>query len=159
PDGSNLVTTSVTNSYSDTSLAASTTYYYKVSALDTSNNEGIVSDEAGGTTSAPTVDYMHVESIDFKQKGPRWLDIMVTIYDSSGSPVSGATVYMDITISGSVSSVTAVTNAEGIATHKISRPDPGTYSVVVTNVTHSDFVYAAGANKENDDNYTVTSKK
>ena len=39
------------NSYSDTSgLTASTTYYYKVAAVDTSANIGILSDEGSGTT-------------------------------------------------------------------------------------------------------------
>ena len=41
-----------TNSYSDTGLTASTTYYYVVTAVDTSGNEGEASDEASGTTSA-----------------------------------------------------------------------------------------------------------
>jgi hypothetical protein len=42
-----------TASYSDTGLTASTTYYYKVAAVDTSNNIGALSDEASATTSGP----------------------------------------------------------------------------------------------------------
>ena len=100
---------------------------------------------------------MHIESIDFKQKGPRWLDIMVTIYDDTGSPVTGATVYMDITYpDGSVHSVSAVTNGKGIATYQISRPAKGTYTVTVTNVTHDTLTYDLDANKETTDSYTVT---
>ena len=38
----------VTNSYSNTGLSSSTTYYYKVAAVDTSANIGILSDEASG---------------------------------------------------------------------------------------------------------------
>ena len=39
----------VTNSYSNTGLSSSTTYYYKVAAVDTSANIGILSDEASAT--------------------------------------------------------------------------------------------------------------
>ena len=43
------------NSYSDTSgLTESTTYYYKVAAVDTSANIGILSDEGSGTTGDST---------------------------------------------------------------------------------------------------------
>ena len=41
--------TTSTNSYSNTGLSSSTTYYYKVAAVDTSGNIGILSDEASGT--------------------------------------------------------------------------------------------------------------
>jgi len=47
-----LIASSTTNSYSDTGLTASRTYYYVVSAADTSGNEGGTSGEASGTTSA-----------------------------------------------------------------------------------------------------------
>ena len=45
-----------TNSLSDTTLASSTTYYYKVAAVDTSGNIGPLSTEVSGTTSAPPPD-------------------------------------------------------------------------------------------------------
>ncbi|HID93008.1 MAG TPA: hypothetical protein EYP60_02825, partial [bacterium (Candidatus Stahlbacteria)] len=47
-----LIASPTTNSYSDVGLTASTTYYYVVSAVDVSGNEGESSDEASGTTSA-----------------------------------------------------------------------------------------------------------
>jgi len=47
-----LVASPITNSYSDVGLTASTTYYYVVSAVDTSGNEGEKSVEASGMTSA-----------------------------------------------------------------------------------------------------------
>ena len=47
-----LVASLTTNSYSDVGLTAFTTYYYIVSAVDVSGNEGEASNEASGTTSA-----------------------------------------------------------------------------------------------------------
>ena len=41
---------SATNTYSDTGLPQSSTYYYKVAAVDTSGNKGSVSDEISATT-------------------------------------------------------------------------------------------------------------
>ncbi len=124
-----------------TDNAAQTTYASQVTVN--------VVNVAGGT--------MHVESIDFKQKGPSWLDIMITIYDEAGSPVVGATVYMNLTYpDASVYSVSAVTNGNGIATYKINRPPTGTYTVTVTNVTHDTLTYDPDANVETMDSYTVT---
>ena len=45
-----LVSSPTMNSYSDVGLTASTTYYYMVTAVDNSGNEGDASDEASGTT-------------------------------------------------------------------------------------------------------------
>jgi subtilisin family serine protease len=59
-----LIASPITNSYSDTGLAPLTTYYYKVSAVDSSDNEGTASDEASGTTSEAGGDVMHVSDID-----------------------------------------------------------------------------------------------
>ena len=44
------VATPTTNSFSNTGLTASTTYYYKVSAVDASGNIGPLSAERSGTT-------------------------------------------------------------------------------------------------------------
>ena len=99
----------------------------------------------------------HVEKIDFAYTAkPAKLNIMVTIYDNAGLPVAGATVYMNIVYpSGSVKSVSAVTGTNGVASYTINRPAKGTYTVTVTNVTHSTLTYDAAANKETTDSYTV----
>ena len=54
PGTTTPVTTSATNSYSDTELTASTTYYYKVAAIDNAWNIGALSVEGSGTTSRPS---------------------------------------------------------------------------------------------------------
>lgn len=135
PDGSHILDARATDN------VAQTTYASQVTVT--------VDNVPGGT--------MHVESIDFKQKGPRWLDIMVTIYDNGGSPVTGATVYMDITYPDtSVHSVSAVTLDDGVATYHINRPAKGTYTVTVTEATHETLIYDSDANKETMDSYMVT---
>ena len=52
PDAGNLIDLPTTNSYQDTGLAPET-YYYKVTAVDTSGNEGLASEEAHETISKP----------------------------------------------------------------------------------------------------------
>ncbi|MDH5442875.1 MAG: fibronectin type III domain-containing protein, partial [Hadesarchaea archaeon] len=53
PGPGNFVTERTVSNYSDTGLSASTTYYYKVTAVDTSNNESNPSAQASATTEAP----------------------------------------------------------------------------------------------------------
>ena len=50
--GGSLLTTTTGTSYTDSGLAASTTYTYQVSAVDTSSNEGSLSVSASATTSS-----------------------------------------------------------------------------------------------------------
>jgi hypothetical protein len=50
------VATPTTNSYFDTGLSASTTYYYKIAAVDNAGNIGNLSDEASGITTTATAD-------------------------------------------------------------------------------------------------------
>jgi hypothetical protein len=53
PDAANLIAQPATASYSDSGLDSSTTYYYRVAAVDTSNNIGPMSSEESGTPEAP----------------------------------------------------------------------------------------------------------
>ena len=53
PDAGNFVAETTVSNYSDTGLSAGTTYYYKVTAVDTSGNESDPSAEASATTEAP----------------------------------------------------------------------------------------------------------
>ncbi|MCL6579636.1 MAG: S8 family serine peptidase, partial [Candidatus Bathyarchaeota archaeon] len=51
----NRIASTVINSYLDIGLAASTTYYYKVTAVDLAGNEGEPSEEVYGTTSEDAI--------------------------------------------------------------------------------------------------------
>ena len=76
------VASPTTNSYLDTELTASTTYYYKITAVDDSGNEGEASEQAQGTTAADTF-------------GPVTSDVV-----ASPNPTNGAaTVTLTATIS------------------------------------------------------------
>jgi fibronectin type 3 domain-containing protein len=93
--GYTLIAAPKVNSYSDTGLAAATTYCYVVSAVDAAGNEGMKSAEASGTTSQAAVNKMHVQSINMalKKVGINTYALAtVTIVDAAGTPVSGATV-------------------------------------------------------------------
>ena len=81
-----LVSSPTTNSYSDVGLTTSTTYYYIVSAVDVSGNEGEASDEASGTTSADDL------------LGPVTSNVV-----AEPSPTNGATL---VTLTADVSDVT-----------------------------------------------------
>jgi len=141
----------------DTTTVADGSHTLDARAIDNASQTTYANQVTVTVDNVPSENLMHVESIDFRQKGPQWLDIMVTIYDDAGTPVTGATVYMDIEYpDGSVPSVSVVTNGNGIATYQIRRPARGTYSVTVTSVTHDTLTYDPDANKETTDSYTVT---
>ena len=140
-----LIASPTTNSYSDTGLAPLTTYYYKVSAVDNSDNEGEASEEASGTTSEAGGDVMHVSAIDmwYTTGGPNYfIYTKVTIDDSNSAPVPEATVYLETTLQGgSTVSDSGSTNGEGSVTFKRRSKQAGTYTSTVTDVEKSGWTY------------------
>lgn len=162
PDASNLVASPTTNSYADTGLAASTTYYYRVTAVDNSGNEGIPSVETSGTTNAAPANTMHVASIDmskttYKAKGfYTYATATVTIVDASGLPVAGASV------SGHWSGLTndldsGVTDTAGrVSLNSNSVKNAvGTFTFTVDSVAKDGWTYDSNANSETSDSITV----
>lgn len=90
-----LVASPTADHYSDTGLTADTTYYYRVTAVDTSENEGAPSEVASGTTLPDT-------------EGPAALDVL-----ASPNPTNGAsTVTLTATIDDSASGNSTIVMAE-----------------------------------------------
>ena len=75
------------NNYSDTGLTAGTTYYYQVVAVDASQNKGLPSDEASGTTLPDT-------------KGPAALDVLASPNPTNGASTVTLTANIDDSASG-----------------------------------------------------------
>ena len=95
PDAGSLVASTTADHYPDTGLTADTTYYYRVTAVDASDNEGLPSEVASGTTLPDT-------------EGPAALDVL-----ASPNPTKEADmVTLTATIDDSASGNSTVTAAE-----------------------------------------------
>lgn len=144
-DPYNLVASPTTNSYSDTGLAASTTYYYTVTAVDIAGNEGIASEEANGTTCEAVNNDMHVSAIDmwYDTAGPNYfIYTKVTIVDSNEAPVTEATVTLKMTLpDNSEASGSGSTNGDGAVTFKLKSRQTGKYTSEVTDVVLAGWTY------------------
>lgn len=93
PDAGSLVTSPIADHYSDTGLTADTTYYYRVTAVDYSDNEGAPSEVASGTTLPDT-------------KGPAALDVLASPNPTNEADMVALTANIDDSASGN-STVTA----------------------------------------------------
>jgi|GEM_PF-1776700 len=138
------------SAYSDIGLNASTTYYYVVTATDTSGNESARSAQASATTlsSAGTIHVSNIAHGGQKGKNPgRWVDVYIV--NNVGAAVSGATVTVTFegfdaqTGQNIVETKTGVTDTAG-KTRITSAVDTG--SMCVDNVTHATLVYEPGQN-------------
>jgi thermitase len=154
-----LIASPTVNSYSNTGLAAATPYYYVVSAVDTSGNEGLKSAKASGTTSQ--TNKMHVASITMALKNAgssTYALATITIVDAAGTPRAGAIV--SGRWSGATNdSDTGTTNSSGqvtVQSNSVRRPPSGTtFTFTVNSVTLSGWVYDSAANVETSDSIKV----
>jgi len=160
-DGTYIAQTTST-SFSDTGLAADTTYTYQVSAVDTSGNEGELSDPASATTfsDSGTSETMYVSAIDMwvsKSYGPfKDISIRVTVMDGNGLPLSGVTVYLDLELpSGSIVSYSGTTDSNGEVVFVYTKGGSGTYTATVTNLVLTGYTYDAASNIETTETLTV----
>ncbi len=146
------------SAYTDDSVTNGTTYYYVVTAVDTSTNESAYSNEASAAPQGGTAAQMYVNDIamSWRKAGPNYFgQATVWIKNDSAADVAGATVYG--TWSGSVSgSASGITGTDG----KIMIESPGikgggTFTFTVTDVVKSGVVYNSSLNVETSDSITV----
>ena len=97
----NLIASPTNNSYSDTGLTAGTTYYYKITAVDNSTNEGEASAEASNTTTADTIGPVTSDVVinPNPTNGAETVTLMATISDSStcNSIIAAAEYFVNAT--------------------------------------------------------------
>ncbi|AQT67157.1 Alpha-amylase/pullulanase [Anaerohalosphaera lusitana] len=142
--------------YTDNTVTNGTTYYYVVTAIDTSSNESGYSGEVSATPQASS-STMYVQAIDLTvvaAGGPnRYGRAVVTIYDDGGQPLSGATVYGTFTGDYNESG-SAVTDSNGQATiTTAAKAKSPSFTFTVTNVTASGYTYDSASNVETSDTY------
>lgn len=156
-----FIDTSSASSYSDTGLIGDTTYTYQVSAVDTSGNEGELSDPVSATTETGATSYVFVSSITWdldyiRGRNPHYrLDAFITILDQDNNAVVGATVEIIWEFPDGTSAVmTATTDSNGIANFQVDPAAEGTHTVTVTDVI-AEISYDSTKNVETSDSYTI----
>jgi serine protease len=137
-----------------TSLSPETLYHYKVESTDSSDNTAQSGDYTFTTEEQPVNPEMYVYDISM-QKNNWWFisraSATITIKDTDGGFVSNATVYTSW--SGKWSgTLNGTTNSSGQVT--LTTPwcwGSGTFTVTVTDVTHSTLTYNPALNNETSD--------
>ena len=138
--------------YVDNTVTNGTTYYYVVTATDTSSNESDYSNEVSATPQGTPRQYMHVASVitgsESAAAGKKRGTADVTILDEYGAPAAGATVTGNFSGDFEETGNSAVTNTDGVAHVVTNGAKKGTVlvSFCVSNVTHATLVYDEAAN-------------
>ena len=149
---SSLIANSEINSYSDTDLSSSMTYCYMVSAVDTSGNEGLLSDPVSETTYPSAEDkMMYVENISFLQESSKPRDnlhITVKVVENNGSfqPLSDVEVMMNLSWiltnnKTGARDFNGTTNNSGEVTFTIMKAREGNYTATITGLTLSGYIW------------------
>ena len=94
PDAGSIVASPTADHYPDTGLTADTTYYYRVTAVDNSDNEGLSSEVASGMTHPDT-------------EGPDALDVLASPNPTNGAGIVTLTATIDDSASGNSTVVMA----------------------------------------------------
>ncbi|MCK5217325.1 MAG: fibronectin type III domain-containing protein [Methanosarcinales archaeon] len=136
PDAGSMVASPTADYYSDTGLTADTTYYYRVTAVDNSDNEGQPSEVASGTTLPDT-------------EGPAALDVLASPNPTNGVGIVTLTANIDDSASGN-STVTAVeyfinttgSNGSGVNMNASDDVFDSPFEAVSAEINVSDWVYA-----------------
>jgi len=151
-DGVFVTSTSAT-SFSDTGLTPSTSYTYQVSAVDTSQNEGALSNSASATTQQGSGNTMYVQSITFEEVfegswfwGNYYTYATITVVDGNGNPLQGVTVSVSVTFpSGSTGSGSKTTDANGQVSFKWQSNACGQYTLNIDGLSLSGYTWDTGS--------------
>ncbi len=133
--------------YLDTGLTNGVTYYYVVSAVDASSNESAPSSQVSATPQQQTTQDMQVASIvmGYEPAGKNYkATATVTVTDSVGTPLAGATVTGDWFFNGSlIATGSGATDGTGTVM-LISTPEKvknDTFTLVITAITLDGYTY------------------
>jgi hypothetical protein len=131
-----LTTLGTTTSFDDTAVSNGTTYYYKISAVN-SVGEGSSSTEVSATPVSAASVVTHITSLNgHGQIGAltwtSWADVNVA--DQSGHPVSGVTVTFAVS-GGTTTTRTCKTNSNGYCSTKNSKVSLSLSTPSVTYIT------------------------
>jgi chitodextrinase len=161
--GYSLVAEGLTSSqYSDTGLSGGTTYYYVVTAKDTSGNESGDSNEASATPSEPPQLSVHVGdiSVTIVQQGVNRLGrATVLVLDQYDNPVSGVEVVGDWTYNGAgIGTSSGTTDGSGVATvdsGKEKAASGDVFAFTVSDLILAGYTYDAASNLKTTESATV----
>lgn len=139
-----------TTTYSVVNLEPSTTYWYKVSAVDISGNEGLLSAPTSGITYPSTEDkMMYVENISFLQESSKPRDnlhvtVKVVEDNVSSEPLSGVEVMMNLSWiltnnKTGARDFNGITNENGEVIFTIMKAREGDYTASITGLTLSGY--------------------
>ena len=140
-----------TTTFSDTGLAAATSYTYEVSAVDDSGNEGLKSDPVSATTSESTGSdgSMYVSDITFEEVASGngafatyTTYATVTVLDGDGVALEGVTAYVTVTMTdGSTESYSGTTDSNGQVVFSWDSRSCGTYTLTVDDLVLDGFTW------------------
>jgi len=145
-----VVTTSANaTTYSDAGLSASTTYTYRVKAVNATLNlaSGYSNTAAATTQGGDTT--MHVSAMSGSSSAngkAGWkASVTITIANSTNGPVANATVTATWSTGGSASCVTGTSGTCSVSTGRLATSVPST-TLTVNNVTHATLTYQPSSN-------------
>ncbi len=161
-----LIGTDTSEPYSiswDSTTVENGSYIIKAIAYDTSGNTN--SDQISITvenSEGELSNTMHVQSIDWEytyKRGRypnRILEAFILVVDGDGNVVANAEVTITWTFpDGTSTTMTALTDSNGIAYFKQEYCETGTHTVTVEDIVKTDWIYDSSQNIETSSSYTI----
>ena len=146
--------------YSDTTVAASTSYSYRVRAVNTGGASGYSNTATIATPAPPPVPQLHVGDLEgaaVTSKNTWTASVTITVHDATHAIVAGTTVSgtWSGAFSGGASCVTTSGGTCNVTTGNLNKSRAST-TFTVTNVAASGATYTASSNHDADGDSTGT---